>query len=190
MSMATFSVMGSAIFTLGIRNVQERTQGWAEFMRVTPLPGSYYFFGKMVAQSVIHALSIIVIFLAGIFINGVSLPISVWIMSGSWIFAASFSFMALGTLIGTLKRVDTAAGVSNILYLGLAITGGMWMPLVILPEVMQAIGKWLPSYSFGNGAWQIVAGKTPEVRNILILIGYMVVFMILSSYIRKKQEAV
>ncbi|WP_429663952.1 hypothetical protein [Bacillus gobiensis] len=64
------------------------------------------------------------------------------------------------------------------------------MPLVILPEVMQAIGKWLPSYSFGNRAWQIVAGKTPEVRNILILIGYMVVFMILSSYIRKKQEAV
>lgn len=46
MSMAAFSVMGSAIMTLGIRLVQEQTQGWNTFIRITPLPSSVYFSAK------------------------------------------------------------------------------------------------------------------------------------------------
>lgn len=190
MSMASFSVMGSAIMTLGIRLVQERTQGWTTFMRVTPLPGSVYFFGKMFGQTVMHLISIVFIFLAGVLINGISLPASVWIYSGLWILVGSLPFLAIGTLIGTMKRVDTASGVSNALYLGLAVMGGMWMPMDVLPKVMQQIGKWLPSYNFGNGAWEIVRGSAPHWSNILILLGYLALFMVLSTYIRKKQEAV
>lgn len=37
MSMTTFSVMGSAIMTHGIRMVQERAQSWSTFIRITPL---------------------------------------------------------------------------------------------------------------------------------------------------------
>ncbi|WP_410772518.1 ABC transporter permease [Fontibacillus sp. BL9] len=190
MSMTTFSVMGSAIMTLGIRLVQERTQGWTTFMRVTPLPGPVYFFGKMFGQTVMHLISIVFIFLAGVLINGVSLPALTWIYSGLWILAGSLPFLAIGTLVGTMKRVDTASGVSNAIYLALAVTGGMWMPLEIMPKLMQHIGKWLPSYNFGNGAWEIIRGHAPDWSNILILLGYLILFMILSTYIRKKQEVV
>lgn len=189
MSMAAFSVMGSGLMTLGARNVQERNYGWSLFMHITPLPGSMYFLAKMIAQSVIHALSITVIFCAGAMINGVSLPVHIWLFCGIWILAASFAFMALGTLVGTLKRVDTAIGISNILYMGMAVTGGLWMPFDILPSIMQNIGRWLPSYHFADGAWLLVENKAPGADNILLLIIYTVLFMVLSSYIRKKQEA-
>ncbi|WP_181873179.1 ABC transporter permease [Fontibacillus phaseoli] len=190
MSMTTFSVMGSAIMTLGIRLVQERTQGWTTFMRVTPLPGPVYFFGKMFGQTVMHLISIVFIFLAGVLINGVSLPALTWVYSVLWILAGSLPFLAIGTLVGTMKRVDTASGVSNAIYLALAVTGGMWMPIEIMPKLMQHIGKWLPSYNFGNGAWEIIRGHAPDWSNILILLGYLILFMILSTYIRKKQEVV
>lgn len=190
MSMTTFSVMGSAIMTLGIRLVQERTQGWATFMRITPLPGSIYFFGKMFGQIMMHLFSVVFIFIAGYLINGVTLPWYLWISSGLWIIAASLPFLALGTLVGLMKRVDTASGVSNVVYLLLAVAGGMWMPFEVLPKVMQAIGKWLPSYQFGSGAWSIVQGDAPSWQSVLILLGYLFLFMILSTYIRKKQEAV
>ncbi len=190
MSMTTFSVMGSAFMTLGIRLVQERTQGWTTFMRVTPLPGYIYFFGKMFGQTVMHLLSIIFIFAAGVLINHVSLPISAWIYSALWILVGSLPFLAIGTLVGTMKRVDTASGVSNAIYLSLAVTGGMWMPMEVLPKLMQNIGKWLPSYNFGNGAWQIIRGQAPTWSNVAILLGYLILFMILSTYIRKKQEVV
>ncbi|RXY99732.1 ABC transporter permease [Fictibacillus sp. S7] len=190
MSMTTFSVMGSSIMSLGIRLVQERTQGWTLYMRITPLSHTAYFFAKMASQTLIHLFSILVIFIAGILINGVSLSVGVWIMSALWIVAASTPFLALGTLVGTMKRVDTASGVSNVIYMVLAVCGGMWMPVEVFPDLMQRIVKWLPSYNFGNGAWEIVAGNLPAGSSIFILIGYSIIFMMVSNYIRRKQEAV
>ncbi len=190
MSMTTFSVMGSSIMSLGIRLVQERTQGWTLYMRITPLSHTAYFFAKMISQTMIHLFSILVIFIAGFVINGVSLSPAVWVMSAVWILAASMPFLALGTLVGTMKRVDTASGVSNVIYMVLAVSGGMWMPVEVFPNLMQKIVKWLPSYNFGDGAWQIVAGRSPHLSNIMILAGYFFLLVLLSNYIRRKQEAV
>ncbi|WP_342563982.1 ABC transporter permease [Paenibacillus sp. FSL R7-0345] len=190
MSMSAFSVMGSSIMTLGIRLVQERTQGWNTFMRITPLPASIYFLGKMFGQTIMHLFSVLCIFTAGYLINGVSLSAAEWLFSGLWIVLGALPFMALGTLVGLMKRVDTASGVSNVLYMVLALAGGMWMPLEILPKSVQRIGQWLPSYNYGDGAWRLVQGDHPQWGGVLILLGYLAIFMLLSVYIRKKQEAV
>lgn len=48
MSMTVFSVMGSSIMTLGIRMVQERSQGWTAFIRLTPLPDHIYLSAQMI----------------------------------------------------------------------------------------------------------------------------------------------
>lgn len=190
MSMTVFSVMGSAIMTLGIRLVQERTEGWSTVMRVAPLSSYSYFLAKMIAQTVIHLLSIIVIFSAGFLLNGVSLSLFEWVMSGLWILVGSIAFLSLGTLVGCMKKVDTVSGVSNVIYLVLAVLGGLWMPIEVLPNMMQTIGKWLPSYHFGNGAWLIIRGNPPEWKSMFVLLGYFFLFMLLSTYMRKKQEAV
>ncbi|MED3553803.1 ABC transporter permease [Cytobacillus praedii] len=189
MSMTAFSVMGSAIMTLGIRIVEERTKGWSVFMRITPLSDQAFFAAKMIGQTVIHLFSILIIFLAGALINQVTLTAFEWLMSGLWILLGSLPFLALGTLVGTMKRVDTASGVSNVIYMILAISGGMWMPMEIMPSIIQKIGVWLPSYNLGNGAWEIIRGNSPEWGNFLILLGYFFLFVLLSSYIRRKQEA-
>lgn len=188
MSMTCFSVMGSSIMTLGIRLVQERVHGWVSYLRVTPLSDAIYFGGKMVGQTTVHLFSIIVIFTAGYLINGVSLSALQWIGSALWILAGSLPFLALGTCIGTLRKVDTASGLSNALYLSLALLGGMWMPLDIMPSWLGQIGSWLPSNSFGKGAWAIVSGNAPAFRDILILTAYLIVFMLISTYIRSKQK--
>lgn len=190
MSMTVFSVMGSSMMTLGIRMVQERSQGWSTFIRITPLSDTVYFAAQMLGQGVMHLLSIIIIFIAGALINGVSLTAFEWVMSGLWILLGSLPFLAIGTLVGMMKKVETAAGVSNVIYMVLAVAGGLWMPLEIMPKMMQSIGKWLPSYNFGNGAWEIVRGNMPDWKNIVILIAYLALFMLLSGYIRRKQEAV
>ncbi|MGN7360837.1 ABC transporter permease [Paenibacillus sp. SAF-054] len=190
MSMTTFSVMGSAVMTVGIRMVQEQSLGWSVYMRITPLPGSVYFISKMFGQTVMHAFSVIVIFVSGFLINGVQMSPGQWIGSGLWILVASIPFLALGTLFGTMKRVDTASGVSNVVYMLMAVLGGMWFPLDSFPSVLKAIGRWLPSYNYGSGVWSIAAGEFPALQPILILAGYLFLFMVLSIYIRKKQEAV
>ncbi|WP_374018155.1 ABC transporter permease [Paenibacillus thiaminolyticus] len=190
MSMTAFSIMGSAIMTLGIRIVQERKNGWTTYIRITPLQGSIYFAGKMFGQFMMHLFSIIAIFLCGYLLNGVSLSWSAWLSCGLWLLLASIPFLGLGALVGTMKRVDTASGVSNAIFMLLAITGGMWFPLDIMPKFIQTAAKLLPAYHFGGGAWEIVRGESPQWEHALFLAGYLLLFMILSTYIRKRQEAV
>ncbi|MFB1051826.1 ABC transporter permease [Paraliobacillus sp. JSM ZJ581] len=189
MSMTTFSVMGSAIMNFGIRMVQEQTEGWSTFMKLTPFPSWAYFASKMFGQFIIHLLSILIVFLAGFIINDVSLSAFQWIFSGIWILIASIPFLALGSLVGTMRKVETAGGVSNIIYLALAILGGMWMPVDIFPSFLQRLAEWLPSYHFGSGAWNIVEGTSPDWQSFIILIAYLCLFLLLAIFIRRKQEA-
>lgn len=188
MSMAAFSVMGTAIMNLGIRLVEERNHGWSLLLRVTPLSQPTYYAAKMISQSLVQFFSIILIFVVGGLLNSISLSIGQWIGAGLWILFGSIPFLAIGVLIGSMKKVDTANGVSNLIYLTLAITGGMWMPIENLPAIMQNIAVWLPGYNYGNGAWQIIRGEGLEWKGIVILIGYTFLFVLLSSYIRKCQE--
>ena len=44
--------------------------------------------------------------------------------------------------------------------------------------------------SFRSGAWDIVAGKSIGWENIAVLGGYFLIFVVVSIYIRKRQEAV
>lgn len=189
MSMTTFSVMGSSIMTLGIKMVQERSEGWTLYLKITPLPTSVYFAAKIAAQTVIHLFSIFVIFLAGYIINGVSLSPLQWLLCVLWILFGSLPFLAIGTLVGSMKKVETAAGISNLVYMALAVAGGMWMPVEVFPKFMQTISDWLPSNSFAGGAWEIIRGNSPSVQGILLIIGYLFLFMVLSIYIRRRQNA-
>lgn len=190
MSMTTFSIMGSSMMTLGIKIVQEKAEGWTIFLKITPLSHFIYYGAKMVAQTVIHLFSILVIFTAGILINDVSLLFSQWLFCGIWILFGSLPFLALGTIIGTIKKVETASGISNLLYMSMAITGGMWMPIEVFPSFMQQVAKWVPSYHFANGAWEIIRNHYPSFSSYLMIIGYLVLFMVLSTYIGKKREVV
>ncbi|WP_062197110.1 ABC transporter permease [Massilibacterium senegalense] len=187
MSMTVFSIMGSSLNFLGIRLVHERAQGWPKLMSTTPLPKGVYVVAKMIAQSFVHLLSIIVIFLAGYGINEVELSAEIWVLCGLWVLFAAIPFLMLGTLIGRMKRTDSATAVSNILYFGLAIVGGLWVPIEALPEKMQKIGEWLPSYWYGEGAWLLTVNEYPDIRVYMILFGYFIIFFILSLFIGRKQ---
>jgi len=189
MSMAVFSVMGSSIITLGLRLVQERNQGWTVYVKTTPVPDAVYFFGKIAGQSAVHAASVAVIFCSGALLNGVVMSAGEWLAAGCWIVMGALPFLALGSLLGTLKKADTASGIGNLLYLALAIAGGLWMPTESLPDVFQKAVAWLPSYQYGAGAWAIAKGEAPPIVSLLVLIIYAVLFMILSMQQRRRQEA-
>ena len=100
------------------------------------------------------------------------------------------TIFSVRTVIGSIKKADAAAGLANILNMSLAIVGGLWMPIEVFPKILRTIGEWTPTYHFGSGAWDIVAGKSIGWENIAVLGGYFLIFVVVSIYIRKRQEAV
>ena len=173
-----------------MRISQEKGQGWTHLLKITPLPEGAYITAKIIAQTVVNAFSILVIFIAGILINHVELTVGQWIGAGLWLLLGVTPFLALGTVIGSIKKADAAAGLANILNMCLAILGGLWMPIEVFPKILRSISEWTPTYHFGSGAWDIVAGKSIGWENIAVLGGYFLIFVVISIYIRKRQEAV
>lgn len=189
-SMATFSIVGTALFSFGVGLSQERGQGWTKLVKITPLSEGAYLAAKIVAQTIVNLFSIVVIFIVGMLMNDIELTIGQWFGAGLWLLIGVTPFLALGTIISSIRKVDAATGLANILNMCLALLGGLWMPMQALPSTLRSIGEWMPTYHFGSGAWDIVAGRTISWENIAVLAGYFIIFVVMSVYIRKRQEAV
>lgn len=190
MSMTAFSLIGTAISQFGIRLAYERRDGWVRLLRLTPLSPSVWVGSKLAGHLAIHLLVILLIFSSAQLIYHFDLTIGQWIACGLWLWIGSLPFLALGSLLGTMKNADAATAIANILHMGLAILGGLWMPLSTLPTWMQSIGQWLPSYRYAHGAWNILSGHSPAMLDWTMLIVYGAAFMLLSSYLFNRQDAI
>ncbi|SDN42294.1 ABC-2 type transport system permease protein [Paenibacillus sp. yr247] len=190
MSMTSYGIVGASLMSFAQRISKERSQGWIKLLSITPLPSWSYVFSKVAAQAVINFFIIIMMFVIGGFGKGINLSAAVWIESGLWIWIGGFSFMALGTLLGTMRNTDSVQVLSMILYMGLSVLGGLWMPTFTMSSTMQTIAKFTPTFRLGQGAWNLVGGGSIDWSGFGILAAYVVLFMVLSSYIMKRQEAV
>ncbi|WP_276351522.1 ABC transporter permease [Cohnella caldifontis] len=190
MSMTVYGVIGASLTSFAQRVSKERVQGWIRLLRITPLPSWSYVLSKIVAQGVINLAIILVVFVVGGIGKQIDLPVSVWLESGLWIWIGGFAFMALGTLIGSMRNPDAVQVLALIVYMSLSILGGLWFPTSTMSGAMQTIAKITPTYRLGQGAWNLVGGEAIDWAGVGILAAYAVVFMLISAYIMKKQEAV
>lgn len=190
MSMTAFGIIGTNLITMGVRFAQERAQGWTRLLRIAPLRSSVYLLSKMISQSILNLSTIVIMFTVGGLAKGIELTPAQWLLCGLWLWIGALPFMALGTLIGTLKSAEVVQVIANILYMGLAVLGGLWMPITIMPSFIQQLAKFLPSYRYAQGAWNILSGHAVSWAGFAILAAYILLFMLLSTYILRRQEAI
>ena len=55
-----------------------------------------------------------------------------------------------GLTLGFLLNTNAAVAFANIVFMGLAVLGGLWIPIFVFPELMQTIAKFLPTYHLGE----------------------------------------
>jgi ABC-2 type transport system permease protein len=190
MSMTVYGVVGAGLTSFAQRISKERSQGWIRLLKITPLPSGSYILSKVAAQGLINFAIVVIMFVIGGLGKGIHLPAATWIESGLWIWIGGFSFMALGALLGSMKNADAVQILALMLYMGMSILGGLWFPTASMSGTMQTIAKFTPTYRLGQGAWNLVGGGAINWNGALILAAYVIVFMVLSAYIMKRQEAI
>ncbi|MDS2559301.1 ABC transporter permease, partial [Streptococcus pneumoniae] len=93
-----------------------------------------------------YLVSILVVFSVGHFVRGVDMSLASWVGAAILLIVGSIAFVALGLTLTLLPTSQLMSVVGNLLYLGLAVLGGLWMPISLFPDWMQAVGKCLPTY--------------------------------------------
>lgn len=166
-----FAVMGPALFGFGAGVAQERERGWLTLKRAVPAPAAALLVAKTSATILIASVSLAAIYLVAAFAAGVSLPVSVWIGLLLVHVLSAIPFVLIGLALGFVFGANAAVAVANILYLGMAVLGGLWMPISVFPRIMGQIAQVLPSFHLAEIALSIsgAAGEKALLGHVLAI---------------------
>src|SRR4029077_9456691 len=79
----------------------ERAQGWSRQLRLTPLRPPAYIAIKLMTAMLLGLASVTVVYIAGA-LDGVSMTIEAWVLSGVLAWVSSLLFAAFGLFMGYL----------------------------------------------------------------------------------------
>ena len=150
-----FAVMGPALFGFGANISAERESGQLELKRLSPMPAGAQIAAKVAATTVFSMASFALLYILGI-IGGVQLSALQWVMLVAVHTLAIIPFALIGLGIGYRMGNKGAIAVANIVFLAMAVLGGLWMPIAVLPALMQSFAWALPSYHLGEIAMMAV----------------------------------
>ena len=101
----------------------------------------------------------------------------------------SLPFLLLGFAIGYFVSPNSAAAVVNLVGLPLYFASGIFEPLRFLPDVVQKVAPYLPTYLYGQLAWNAVGAESdPLWRDALGLGIYAAAFVVLALLAFSRQE--
>ncbi|MFF9312845.1 ABC transporter permease [Streptomyces sp. NPDC014748] len=175
-SMASFGALTAVLMGNSERIAKERESGWVRQLRLTSLPGRGYVLAKTAGAAVVSLPSIVVVFAVAGAIKHVRLDAWQWLALTGVIWAGSLVFAALGVAIGYLASGDAVRPITMIIYFGLSILGGLWMPSTTFPQWLQDIAKWLPTHAYAALGRAIEQSQAPGAQDIAVLAVYFVLF--------------
>ncbi|MEU7040342.1 ABC transporter permease [Streptomyces varsoviensis] len=186
-SMASFGALTAVLMGNSERIAKEREKGWVRQLRLTSLPGRGYVAAKIASAAVVTLPSIIVVFLVAVMVKGVRLDAAwQWIALTVAIWAGSIVFAALGVAIGYLATGDAVRPITMIIYFGLSVLGGLWMPTATFPRWLQNIADWMPTHAYAGLGQAIELGNAPHTKDIALLVVYLVLFAGAAAWLYRK----
>jgi ABC-2 type transport system permease protein len=147
--------------------VTERSIGWNRQLRITPLSGTGYLVSKVVAALALALFSILLIIVASLVLFHPDLAAGSWVLAGLAVWCGVIPFALLGIVIGQFAKPEFAQPLFMVVFMGMAILGGLWIPLQIFPAWVADVAKAVPSYWLNRvgqlGALQSGDALTPAI---------------------------
>ncbi len=186
-----FGAMGAALFGIGNGLAYERGHGWLELKRASPMPPMAYLLAKLAASLVFSLAICLLLSMLGPLIAGhpVATPFEIVKLLGV-VAVGTVPFASLGLLFGLMVPPNAVTGLVNMVYLPLSFCGGLWMPMENLPQWLQSVAHYLPSYWFSRLALHALGYATPSpVLAYAVLAGYTAVLLAFSARVWAVSEA-
>ena len=167
----------------------ERSIGWNRQLRITPLSGAGYLLSKVSAALLVALTSIVLLCAVSIVVLGARMDALHWLLAilGVWVGVIPFALIAVA--IGQFAKPSFAQPLFMVVFLGLAVLGGLWIPLEIMPSWVIGIAQVVPSYWL-NKLGQIGAhGSGDALVPIAILAAWTFVLAALITWRYRRDAA-
>jgi len=169
--LSAFGTMNTVLST-GTRIAGERATGWNRQLRLTPLSTRAYFRTKVVVAYLMAAITILVLYAAGISL-GVHLAAGEWARMTGLILVGLVPFVALGVLMGHLLTTDSIGPAMGGTTALLSLLGGVWFP--VNSGALHDIAEALPSYWLVQASHVSIGGSGWSARGWVIMAAWAVI---------------
>ena len=188
--LATFGAFGviAVALTPGNGIAEDRERGWLQVKRVSPVPVRTTLIAKVVASlpvafGVYAAMSLTALAM-GLF----DTDIVTWLQIAGLLLLGSLPFALLSMAVGFVARGRSAPAIINAVFFPMAIAGGLWMPLDVLPAFVRDLALWLPTYHTSQLGLGLLVGD-PIVDNIAALLAATAVAASLATVAYRSMRA-
>jgi len=174
-------IIASAFIGMSTTLTTYRETGVLKRLRVTPLRTSTLALSFALSQSIFIALGIVVLFVVGKIFFDVQVLGSWAALVGITVFGM-FTFLALGSAIGSLSRSPRAANlISMLIYMPMLFLSDMFLPISMFPSGLQPICKALPLTPLNILLRDIVYGAPlDELWQLGIMAGWLIFGIIIT----------
>jgi ABC-2 type transport system permease protein len=188
--MVAWAAYGALIgtFSSGVGVSVERAAGWLRQLRITPLPPPMVVVVKAIACSLVAIPAVLVLSLIGV-AKGVDfgsgnlalLVLAMWL--------GSIPFALVGLAVGFVLPPNLAQPASFLVSFSLAFAGGIFIPVNSMPDTMQKIVRWTPSYRFNQNGVDILQQHHQSATGWAIIAGWAIVFGALAALAYRRSAA-
>lgn len=192
--LASYAAYGAFIVsfqTFSISLATERALGWNKLLRTTSMSSALYLGSKLLVIILTGVISMLLLFAVAAFSGKVHMSLLVWAQLLGMMVIGMIPLSLLGLFLGFIGSANLTLALSTILTLLLSFASGLWIPLSFLPDFIQKIAPYLPSYHLGQLAWNTVGSPSGDGHlwlHLLILIAYAAGFAVLAAWAYMRDE--
>lgn len=188
MTMTAFSMSGFGFFTFPTMLHDDVKNHWFLQIAHSPVPIWQYYLAKILRTLICFVIAIVINFLIGSMVKHVDLPMKSWFLSAILLLIGSSFYLAMGLLLAQIKSEQLMSVLSNLLYMGLAILGGSWMPVRTFPTWLQNISKITPTYHANYLVTHFLEEGEFAFSSLAFVLIYAIILLGLALFIKKRTE--
>jgi ABC-2 type transport system permease protein len=187
---AVFGMVGAALFGIGVGLSGELSAGWLELKRASPMPPLAYLLAKCCGAVGFGVIIVCLLTLLGVTAGHVSITASEFGQLIGLTMVGVIPFACLGMALALIVPFNSAPGFANMIYLPMSFCGGLWIPIMMLPHIMQKFALVLPTYHLSQLTLSVfgysTAGSTAS--HWFGLLGFSMVMLGIASLAFRKLE--
>ena len=189
--MISLAVYGAMVATTsaGGAVATERALGWSRQLRLTPLRPAAYVATKLATAMALGLIAVVVEFAGRAPPPGSACPAHVWLLAGLAAWVGSLVFAAFGLFIGYLVPAENVMQFIGPILAVLAMFGGLFVPVEVLPDVLQQVAKFTPVYGVGVLARAPLTGDGVTVAAVANMVVWALIFGIGAARLFRRDTA-
>ena len=187
-----FGMVGAALFGIGVGLALDRTSGWLELKRASPMPPLAYILARCVMAIVFSLVIVNVLCGIGVEFAGVHLSANEYTRMLLITILGSVPFAGMGLLLAMLLPANASPGIVNMIYLPMSYCSGLWVPVFLLPHWLQHLAPWLPTYHLSQlmlGAVGYAQPGESMTQHAMALFGFTCLFLGCASLAFSRADA-